>query len=152
MRNIKRSKHLVDFGWGKKATVKDFPGKTLHEIRMSLQMLIETKNRYVKFIEAIALKELHEAHTWYSHDRMCTSWTWHKCQTGLGNISKQEEILWHRGILGDDDAEVLLNTLVYYFCLNFALRAGQEHHNLSFKNSQIQILHVPSKIIKVEKV
>lgn len=45
-------------------------------------------------------------------------------------------------LLGDHNARVLLNTMIYLNGKNFALRSGKEHRNLRFKPSQITI-HEP---------
>ena len=66
-------------------------------------------------------------------------------QDGIGNEKKQAEIiscdleakLWSDGILGDDNPQKLLDTLVYIFGLNLALRSGKEHRNL--KPDMIQL-------------
>ena len=42
-----------------------------------------------------------------------------------------EEQLWKEGYLGDDNPQKLLDTLVFSFGINLALRSGQEHHRLS---------------------
>ena len=57
---------------------------------------------------------------------------------GIGVGKKQAEViscdledrLWKEGVLGDDNPEKLIDTLVYCFGLNFALRSGKEHRNL----------------------
>ena len=59
-------------------------------------------------------------------------------QQGIGIYKKQAEVispeveerLWNEGVLGDDTPKKLLDTLVFCFGLNFALRSGQEHRNL----------------------
>ena len=66
-------------------------------------------------------------------------------QDGIGNEKKQAEIiscdleakLWSDGILGDDNPQKLLDTLVYIFGLNLALCSGKEHRNL--KPDMIQL-------------
>ncbi len=42
----------------------------------------------------------------------------------------QEEVLWEKGILGEDNPELLQNTLVYLLGISFALRGGDEHWRL----------------------
>ena len=49
-----------------------------------------------------------------------------------------EETLWNTGVFGRSNPKQVIDTLVYYFGLNFSLRACQEHRNLEFgPNSQI---------------
>ena len=59
-------------------------------------------------------------------------------RTGLGVNVKQakpisgdeEEILWSKGLLGEDDPRTLVTTLVYLFGKYFSLRSGEEHREL----------------------
>jgi len=48
-----------------------------------------------------------------------------------------EDVLWERGLLGDQDGQTLLNTMVYVLGLHFALRGRDEHRRLRHKPSQI---------------
>ena len=38
--------------------------------------------------------------------------------------------MWSEGVLGSDTPQKLLVTLVFCFCLNYALRSGREHRDL----------------------
>ena len=53
----------------------------------------------------------------------------------------QENFLWENGFLGSKNREILCYTLVWVFGIQFALKAGQEHRNLRFKNSQLSLEH-----------
>ncbi|XP_046367712.2 transcriptional regulator QRICH1-like [Haliotis rufescens] len=47
---------------------------------------------------------------------------------------EQEDILWDKGILGDDTPQKLLDTLLYLNGISFCLRRGEEHHSLKLSN------------------
>ena len=54
-----------------------------------------------------------------------------------------EDYLWEKGILGSENPQQLLDTVVYLVGLNCALRAGKEHrvlHSISFE-SQFSWVH-----------
>ena len=49
--------------------------------------------------------------------------------------------MWSEGILGDDTPQKLLDSLVFGFGLNFALRSGKEHRNLWSTVDRTSCLH-----------
>ena len=49
------------------------------------------------------------------------------------------EYLWQNSFLGSDTPELLRNTILFVFGNCFALRTGQEHRNLTMKNSQLSL-------------
>ena len=64
---------------------------------------------------------------------------------GVGVVRKQaepiapheEEVMWEKGVLGDQDAKSLLHTLVFLFGKFFALKSGEEHRNLRFEQLRV---------------
>ena len=113
----------------KKLDGTDFPGKTLYEILISVQFHLETIGLCWKLLNEERFSEVK-----FTLDNMMKLHT----SQGIGNsvrkaeiLSKdQEEILWSLGLLGYQDAETLLNTVVFMIGKGFALRAGEEHQAL----------------------
>lgn len=116
----------------------EYPSDTLYELLMSIQMFLHINGKNVKFLnedEFLPLK-----HT--LDNRM-------KDLSAKGHVKKrkqadimtyeEEELLWDSGELGSKNPQQLLNTVLYLFGIHFALRAGQEHRNLRFIRSQIQL-------------
>ena len=72
------------------------------------------------------------------------------CSHGVGSSKKQaepiseeeENRLWELGLLGDLNAQTLLDTMVWMCDLYFALRSGVEHRNL--RPDQIKLFEPPS--------
>lgn len=83
-----------------------------------------------------------ETHLGQHHEHAKAGLTVKRRQAQPITVAEQED-MWNRGILGSDTPSKLLDTLVYMFRLNFALRAAQEHRNLRCDTpeceSQIQI-------------
>ncbi len=123
----------------KKQNHDDYPGKTLHELVICLQLYFDMLHRSYKFLQDTDFLQVKNTLDGLMKDR---------ASAGLGIRRKQaqvitldeEESMWNTGILGSSNPAQLLNTLIYLIGLNFALRGGQEHRNLRHNNSQLTVL------------
>ena len=72
---------------------------------------------------------------------------------GAGSPKRQAEILteeegdhlWKEGLLGDGSPQSLLNSMVFYNGLYFALQIGKEHRQLRSRTCQITLVENPGE-------
>ena len=57
----------------------------------------------------------------------------------------EEDLLWKKGLLGDRTPQALLNTIIFYNGLYFALRSGKEHRQLRSDPCQIEVIEHPGE-------
>ena len=115
-----------------------FPGKTLYDIVVCIQMHLETEGFNWKIIDD---KEFTEVK--FTLDNAMKANT----SAGIGIAVRQAEVLsfsdedflWNNGFLGKSNPQQLLNTVVFVMGMSCALHAGKEHRALRSMgfNSQI---------------
>ncbi len=67
-------------------------------------------------------------------------------------LTKEEELLWEKKILGDHTPQSLLNTMIFMNGLYFALRSGDEHRNLRCSPYQIQVVEKRPYLLYTEDI
>ena len=116
----------------RKVDGKEYPGKTIYEMINSIQTYLRVEcKRNLTLIDksSCVFRKLNSALNYVLKDR---------AQQGLGVkifqakgiTEEQENYLWLHGFLGSSNGELLRDTLVFVFGMQFGLRAGQEHRNL----------------------
>ena len=53
---------------------------------------------------------------------------------------EEEELLWQTGQLGDHSPQTIVDTMLFMNRVYFALRSGDEHRNLRYDPSQIELV------------
>ena len=125
----------------RKEDKEEYPGKTLYEMMCCIQSYLRLEcKRNITLLDkrGCSFRNLNSALNFHMKQRAAT---------GVGLDVKQakvlsesdENYLWEHGYLGNDNPEILRNTLVWVLGLNFALRAGQEHRNLRMKGCQLSL-------------
>ena len=128
----------------KKQNGEDYPGKTLREIILCVQMYLEKRGIVHRFFTDPQFKELTN-----TVDNIMKL----RAQQGIGTSVKQaqeitldeEEMLWTKGVLGSDNPKTLRQTVFYLLGVHFALRGGKEHRNLRAGDTSQFSLHVDSE-------
>ena len=123
----------------RKQSGEEYPDESLYEMLISLQIYLSSKGKEYKFLDDDAFIPL--KNTLDSKMKELSS-AGKRVQRRKAQIItyEEEQLMWEKGVLGSDTPSKLMDTLVYLFGLHFALRAGQEHRNLRFINSQIGLM------------
>ena len=117
----------------------EYRPNTIYELIISIQHFLRNNGRFVRFLDDAEFQSMRQ---------ILDAKMKNPSRQGIGAnkrqadviTEEQENILWENGILGSDNPEQLLDTLIFQLGLNFALRAGQEHRNLRHGSlSQVQV-------------
>ncbi|XP_060603118.1 zinc finger MYM-type protein 2-like, partial [Ruditapes philippinarum] len=108
---------------------KEYCPKTIYELVIALQHYLRSNDRQVNLLESSDFVKMRSVLDSRMKDLSRQGWGLNKKQTLIIN-AEQEDTLWGKRLLGNDTPQKLLDTMVFYMGLNFALRAGMEHRNL----------------------
>lgn len=117
----------------------EYSAQTLYEAVISLQMFLSTKGREMKFLQDEAFLTFRNTMDARMKELTASGTRAPKKQASV-IAEDDEERMWQTGILGSDNPTKLVETLLYKIGLHFALRAGSEHRQLRYPNSQIVLL------------
>lgn len=122
----------------KKQNGDPYPAETLYEIVLAIQMYLSMHGRDMKFLNDVEFTVL--KNTLDTRMKELTS-QGHRVRRRQAEVitEDEEETLWETGVLGDDTPQKLEDTILYLFGIHFALRAGTEHRQLRFENSQLSV-------------
>ncbi|KXJ05048.1 hypothetical protein AC249_AIPGENE2047, partial [Exaiptasia diaphana] len=111
-----------------------YPHSSLHGIISAIQHFLKTKGRPVKLFNDEKFSYLRDALDTAMKDSASSGLGIKKKQAQVITLDEEDE-LWSKNVLGDDNHQQLLDTLLYLFGLHFALRGGMEHRRLRLQNS-----------------
>ena len=118
---------------------KQYPPNTIHHICCGVMRYLRTQGKpEIDFFKDSS----------FSHFRAVLDSEMKRLQgQGVGSKRRQaepitqeeEEVLWKKGMLGQDTGRALVDTMLYMCGTYFALRSGQEHRALRFSPPQIEL-------------
>ncbi len=119
----------------------NYPSKTLYSMIMMIQGFLVTRSKEYHFLEDIQFKAVKNSLD--NHMKALAKQGFvQPCNQAIPILLKEEQILWDKGILGDDTPEVLVNTLMYLQGIHFALHGREEHKALKVGYfTQIKLLY-----------
>ena len=115
----------------------EYKGDTIFSIISAIQKYYEINGRTVSLLSDPKFSSLRN---------VISNTMREKVQQGVGLFRKKAEVisveiensLWENGILGCHDPETLLHTVFWIIGINFGLRGGQEHRDLSMENFRLE--------------
>ena len=107
----------------------DYPGRTLYELAMSLQLYLKKKGFSWKLVHGNEFQNFQHVLDKVMQER---------ANLALGYVHKRAQVisleveneLWERQVLGEDTPDKLRSTVLFLIGINCALRAGNEHYVL----------------------
>jgi Domain of unknown function (DUF3504) len=116
----------------------EYTSGTLFSIITSMQKYFEIHGRPISFLNDPNFNELKNCLDNSMHKFTKEGYGLQKRQANV-ITKKQENELWERGILGIDEPEKLLHSMFWTVGVNFGLRGGDEHRNLTRENFRVMV-------------
>ena len=128
----------------RKVNGSECPPNSLHHICAGLQRHLRMSGRDIDLFKDTAFAPFQAT---LDGEMKCLQ------SVGLGSKKRQAEViteeeeekLWSTGQLGDSSPQQLLNTILYYCGLYFALGSGKEHRQLRRSPPQIELFERPAE-------
>ena len=113
----------------KKKDGRDYPGKTLYEMLMSIQKYLNQNNVAWRLLDDPSFLDVKTVLDNIMKERARDNVGMIRRQAEFISIDYENE-LWHSGVLGEDSPDKLKDTIMFLLGINLVLRAGDEHHDL----------------------
>ena len=107
----------------------DYPGKTLYQLIVSIQKYLHQNGKKWKLIESNDFGSLRTVLDNLIKERAKSNIGLTKRQAEMISF-KHEDLMWQKGILGEENPSQLCDTVLFLLGVNLGLRAGDEHYNL----------------------
>ncbi len=108
---------------------REFPGETLKQIVIMIQLYLEKQGVYFKLIDDPKMARFRNTLDNLMKKRAAEGIS-HK-ESSLAIDMEDKDTLWEKDVLGNSDPDQLRDTLFFLLGINFALRGGgEEHKNL----------------------
>ena len=129
----------------RKANKQCYCPDSLYQLCCGLQRALRAADRDVNFFEQFEFSHFRAVPD--GELKQLNSTGKYVCKRKVDLITEEmEDVLWEKGLLGDQSPQVLSDTMVYLTGLFFALRSGEEHRRLRYNPCQIHLVETPGSV------